>query len=188
MSTKLKLLALGIISVLFYVFVVPPVKDFFSERRQADLDRSIAEAEKEGKLARKKAEADLKTLCTASNVTVLSDTQSDTDGGTKAHANVTARITAKNGSFILASTITRNHTGSREFRWEEYRTTPHKLAKTSGQKATFLQSASLEVQCNKHNTFGTSSCTSTATISGKEFHNDCIKYILDRDAAAMTGN
>lgn len=188
MSTKIKILILVIIGVLFYVFVVPPVKDFFSDRRQADLDRSIAEAEKEAELARKKAEADLKTLCTASNVEVLSDTKSDTDGGTKAHANVTATITAKAGNFILASTIAKNHTGSREFRWEEYRTTPHKLAKTSGQKATFLQSASLEVQCNKHNTFGTSSCTSTATISGKMFHNDCIKYILDKDSAAMVGN
>ena len=178
---------LGILAGI-YLWIVPPVKDYFADRRKADIEREQAIAEAETTLALERAKARLENICNADSVDFTTNTKSETDGGTRPNTTVTATITAKDGHFIYEPSIIMNRNGTREHKWTRSNTTPLPQVVGTSFENTILASASQSVRCEHYNPFATSSCTATSTISGKQLAIECIDFLIDKEREKITGN
>lgn len=171
-----------------YLWVIPPVKDYFADRRKADIEREQVVAEAATKLALEHAKSRLENICNADSVDFTTDTKSDTDGGTRPNTTVTATITASDGYFIYEPSIVMNNRGTREHEWTRSNTRPLPQVVGTSFENTMLASASQSVRCEHYNTFGTSSCTATSTISGKQLAIECIDFLIDKERAQIAGD
>lgn len=123
--------------------------------------------------------------CSLAKIVTKRDSQSDTDGGTKANAQVTAVIQADANSFIWAPSVVEDRSGSRSpTAPQPVKYTPHSSTKNHEiLRGLVLSKATYTVGCYDRDALGNASCTATASISGTQYPMDCMDQLI-RDKLA----
>lgn len=113
--------------------------------------------------------------CQLSKISAKSDSQSDTDGGTRANASVTAIVEASNGFFIWGPSVKYTNNGSRSPRAPSATVTPHPVVANAPILHTLiLKQATYTATCYDIGRLGDASCTATAFIVGTQFPIECL--------------
>lgn len=107
----------------------------------------------------------------------LDDALSDTDGGTKPNARVTATVVATSGYFILSDSIETSSNGTRRGSGSTTSVEPHPEI-TGVLEPIAAISASFTQSCKHRNIFGTSSCTAAASITARQYPLDCLPELI----------
>lgn len=157
---------------------------WWEQRRQNEIVKEAIVGNKnieELLILRKTEDNILGISCSAIDVKIKSNTKSDTDGGTKFHANVTATILADEGMFIWEKSLVSSSGGSRELKKEELRRLTFEHMKNNPLRFSVLRGASFSTWCEGKNITGTSSCTATANISGQQYPMACAKELLEAE-------
>lgn len=112
--------------------------------------------------------------CSLGQIETKRGQASDTDGGTRANAKVTAVIQADPGSFIWGPSVSYSNAGSRSARATSANVTPHPSVKDKPiLHRLVLSKATFTATCYDVGRLGDASCTATANISGTQYPMGC---------------